>query len=417
MTRFALIAAVALIFDCSNTTQPNAAVIAESREKGTEPMDIYEAEERLWELAQKKDGEECLELLDQFPDLLGFDYGSGTLLHWAASKDLPEVIEYAISKGMAVNEVNDLDSTPLATAADRGVKDAVACLLKNGADPNIGLGEHGTAIVDAVISGHLEIVKILIDAGADIQTPYRARDNGESVNPLSFAEDYEHKEIVALLRKHGAVLPDQDGDPAPPRTFRDEVLDYAAKHIGPVERLALHENVLLGVVSVSVHIISPDKERKHRTLLTTGASEFPMRPPSGGETKECAELMIRLPEDWQVDPTSVKQEAKSIWPVHWLRMCSHAIHDDGLWLGDGLVIPTPRRIPDGWPFAGFLITPSGLPRIACDDGRQVTIYMIEPIHQAELDLANQRGIEVLIERLDAVNAREPHDENRQPVVN
>jgi hypothetical protein len=97
-------------------------------------------------------------------------------------------------------------------------------------------------------------------------------------------------------------------------------------------------------------------------------------------------------------------------------MCSHAIHDDGIWLGDGVVLQAPRRIPDDWCFAGFLITPSGLPKIACDDGRRVTIYTIEPIHQAELDLANQQGTKALIERLDAANARRPHDENRPSIV-
>jgi len=395
----------------------DAVATAKPREEGTQPMDVYDAQERLFKLAREKKAKERVRLVEQFPELLGFDYGNGTLLHWAASRTLPELIEYAISKGMDVNDVNDLDSTPLSIAADRVAKDAVACLLRNGADPNVGHGKHATAIVDAVIAGHLNIVKILIDHGADVNATYRASDNGESINPLSFAEDYGHKEIAALLREHGAVLPDRSGDPAPPRTFRDDVLEHAAGHIGPIERLALHENVLLGVVSVSVHIISPDKERKYRTLLTTGVSEFPMRPPSGDATNECAELMIRLPEDWQVDQASVRQDAKSIWPVHWLRMCSHAIHDDGLWLGDGLVIPAPRQVPDDWPFAGFLITPSGLPRIACEDGRQVTIYMIEPIHQAELDLAIQQGIKALIERLDAANARGPHDENRPSIAN
>jgi len=256
---------------------------------------------------------------------------------------------------------------------------------------------------------------MLIDGGADVNASYR-RESGETANPLSFAEDYGHKEIAALLREHGAVLPDRSGDPAPPRTFRDDVLEHAAKHIGPVERMALHENVLLGVISVSVHIISPDEGRRYRTLLTTGVSEFPMRPPSGGEANECAELMIRLPEDWLVDPASLKEDPKSIWPVHWLRMCSHAIHDDGIWLGDGVALPSPRKIPDDWPFAGFLMTPSSLPKIACEDGRQVTIYTIRPIHQAELDLVSQQGIKVLIERLDAANARGPHDENRPSVV-
>jgi hypothetical protein len=347
---------------------------------------------------------------------LGFDYGCGTLMHWAASKDVPELIEYAPAKGMDVNGVNDFDSTPLATAADRGSKEAVACLLKHAADPDIGLGKPATAIVDAVISGEEAIVKMLIDGGADVNATYR-RDSGETVNPLSFAEDYGHEAIADLLRRHGAVSPDRSRDPAPPRTFRNDVLEHAEKHIGPVERMALHETVLLGVVSVSGHIIPPDEDRGYRTLLTSGVSEFPMRSPSGDETQDCAELMIKLPEDWRVDPAGSKQDGKTLWPVHWLRMCSHAIHDDAIWLGDGAVLQAPRRVPNDWPFAGFLILPSGLPKLQCNDGRQLTIYTIEPIHQAELDVANQQGIEVLTRRLETANALGPYDENRPSIVN
>ena len=181
--------------------------------------------------------------------------------------------------------------------------------------------------------------------------------------------------------------------------------------------MALHETVLVSVVSVSVHVIEPENNRPYRTLLTTGVSEFPMHPPSGDQTQECAELMIRLPETWRVDPASIKDDAKSIWPVHWLRMCSHAMHDNGIWLGDGIVLQAPRRIPDDWRFTGFLIVPSGLPKIVCEDGRQVTVYTIQPIHQAEFDLASQQGIKALVERLDAANARGPHDENRLSVAN
>ena len=192
----------------------NAATTATRHEEGTESADIIEAEERLYELARQKKAKECLELIEEFPDLCARYFGNGTFLHWVASRDLPELIEYAIAKGMNVNDVNDFDSTPLSVAADRDARAATACLLKNGADPDVGHGKHATAIVDAIIPGHLEIVEMLIDGGADVNASYR-RESGETVNPLSFAEDYGHKEIAALLRKHGAVLPDRSGDPRP----------------------------------------------------------------------------------------------------------------------------------------------------------------------------------------------------------
>ena len=174
MTRFALIAAVVVILGCNNSAQ-----------SPVPQAEIDEAEERLYELADQKKAGECLELVEEFPDLLDRAFVKGSFLHWVASKDLPELIEYAISIGMDVNAVNDFSSTPLSIAADYGASDSVACLLRNGADPNIGLGNHATAIVDAVISGHLNIVKTLIDHGADVNATYRASGPHDENRPSS----------------------------------------------------------------------------------------------------------------------------------------------------------------------------------------------------------------------------------------
>ncbi len=73
-------------------------------------------------------------------------------------------------------------------------------LLQAKADPNITNERGETALFNAVANAPLEEVKVLIDAGADVN---KKDDNGYS--PLQFASNLFKTEVVDLLKQHGAV--------------------------------------------------------------------------------------------------------------------------------------------------------------------------------------------------------------------
>jgi peptide-methionine (S)-S-oxide reductase len=88
----------------------------------------------------------------------------------------------------------------LAGAALHGRAEAVAELLRQGADPGAfnppGLHAHATPLHNAVDSGDLATVRALVEGGAPLGTPDRLFDG----TPLGWADYLERPEIASYLR-------------------------------------------------------------------------------------------------------------------------------------------------------------------------------------------------------------------------
>jgi ankyrin repeat protein len=106
---------------------------------------------------------------------------------------------------------------PLRNAAGGGYMEIVKLLLQNGADPNKpepGMAPWGSALHNAISRQHWEIVKLLIDHGANVNGHVES-----SGNCLWMAKHVgAPQEIIDLLIAHGARLSLElityDGDPA-----------------------------------------------------------------------------------------------------------------------------------------------------------------------------------------------------------
>ena len=96
--------------------------------------------------------------------LLGF---TGTPLHLASAGGHLAVVERLIASGAEVDAFSTFGSTPLALAAQRGHFDVAVSLLAAGASVNASGGPYRPPpLVGAVRFGRLELVRLLIDAGA-----------------------------------------------------------------------------------------------------------------------------------------------------------------------------------------------------------------------------------------------------------
>ena len=130
------------------------------------------------------------------------------------SGDIKKVREL-IKKGVNVNEKSDfIQDTALLIASHKGYFDIVKLLIENGADVNLN-----TPIRDAIMNGHYDIVKLLIENKAEYSNNlfkisyidnYANRFVTESLTSLEIASRYEHRDIAKLLINNNADYKNND---------------------------------------------------------------------------------------------------------------------------------------------------------------------------------------------------------------
>eukprot|EP00919_Chromeraceae_sp_WS-2016_P008101 GHVR01019171.1.p1 GENE.GHVR01019171.1~~GHVR01019171.1.p1 ORF type:complete len:418 (+),score=38.73 GHVR01019171.1:124-1377(+) len=119
--------------------------------------------------------------------------GSRNLLHIAIPSQNVEVVKFLVEKGVKVNHPDMYGDTPLQLACLYENCDIVKLLAKRGANCRDPVG-----LSAAVIGGNLQIVKWLVEGGADVKHVY---ENGETV--LNMAVREHHFELVKFLLEKG----------------------------------------------------------------------------------------------------------------------------------------------------------------------------------------------------------------------
>ncbi|MHB2015539.1 MAG: ankyrin repeat domain-containing protein [Candidatus Xenobia bacterium] len=112
-----------------------------------------------------------------------------------------EVVSRIIEKGGDVNVRSKDQSTPLMQAAQSSRNnDAIELLLKHGAQIDAVDAEHRTPLMTAITWGNAPSAILFIERGADVNLP-----DAYGNTPLHVAKLLpEMKDVVALLRRHGA---------------------------------------------------------------------------------------------------------------------------------------------------------------------------------------------------------------------
>lgn len=130
--------------------------------------------------------------------------GNGqTPLHLAVESNFLDVARLLLNRGARVDGKDIRDRTPLYFAIGLEHTEMVALLVQFKADIHAPAGKLGCSFLNrAVNSGNLEIVKLLIENGADIND--RRGIYGESETAMHMAVEDEKKEILEYLLEKGA---------------------------------------------------------------------------------------------------------------------------------------------------------------------------------------------------------------------
>ena len=129
-------------------------------------------------------------------------------IHFATEMGYTSVIEKVL-KVNGYNQVHSKDDqnqfTPLFLASTRGHTEIVKMLLQSGAEVNCQEVWGFTPLHGASKSGHFEVAKLLIENGANVSSLTK-----EKWTPLHLATNNGHVEVAELLLQNGANANHQD---------------------------------------------------------------------------------------------------------------------------------------------------------------------------------------------------------------
>ena len=121
-------------------------------------------------------------------------------IHTAAGAgDLEKVIGL-LHAGADVESGDGVGDTPLSVASAAGHAEVVKALIEHGANVNAAEeSEFYTALMAASVNGHVEIVRLLLNHGAEVDA-----EDDYNATALTRAAEHGYADVVRLLLEHGA---------------------------------------------------------------------------------------------------------------------------------------------------------------------------------------------------------------------
>lgn len=125
--------------------------------------------------------------------------GTSALL-WAAHQSSPDLVRLLVKAGADVNAANGFGVTPLLEAARYGDADTIRALLDGGADLATAVREGETPLMAAARAGSAAAVQLFIERGADVNAVEALQEQ----TALMWAAAEGHLDVVDVLLDNGA---------------------------------------------------------------------------------------------------------------------------------------------------------------------------------------------------------------------
>jgi hypothetical protein len=266
--------------------------------------------------------------------------------------------------------------------------------VDHGALVNIDWQGHQTcfALFRAARQGHVDIVKLLIERGANTDFVW----NGHNV--VMEASTYGAGDVVDYLNSIGIA---DLRDITPP--------DFPGSHERIIEivtglrgELIEWKHEIAGDPAVTIHASGPGEEWDAVTLFTTGLSDIILKLPDGQPVS--IELSLSLPSDWPLDEQSLQDPAWN-WPIVWMDRIARQTRQSQTWPDrfEALFMngepPTP--LATGTDLCGWVCLQSQRGNHQMPDYRYIDIYGMFPMYAEERALIANEGGQALVQRFQA----------------
>ena len=160
------------------------------------------------------DSFDAIAVLKRGLDVNSVDRNGDTLLIQGVRRNMPEFIDYLVKRRARLNLRNKNGESALSIASFTGQLPLVKLLVEAGADVNL----YGWPPLSyAAYNGHLAVADYLIKRGAEVNA--KAANGGTA---LFFAARFGHEAVVELLLKNGA-------DPTVTDEYGETAIDWALK--------------------------------------------------------------------------------------------------------------------------------------------------------------------------------------------
>lgn len=171
------------------------------------------------------------------------------------------------------------------------------------------------------------------------------------------------------------------------------------------EVYVLHEETSETVHS-DIFVIKPEESegRDYYILLTSGMSALPMDTHEGYRDCRYGELMMLLPNDWNMNHQDFENE-ENWWPMRLLIGMTKYPHEENTWLGHGHTYGNQdeKSFSTNARFSAAILVesitvPESFLKIKRNFGRDIYVYSVIPIYQEELEYKLLNGTDALLNK-------------------
>ncbi len=162
-------------------------------------MDNKQLINEMLDAIEDGDVERVMVLLNSDVDKLNLITPFGTWLHIAASEGQLDIVKKLIDLGVDINKRGGTyDGGAINSAASEGYIEIVKYLLSNGAEFDVSEPTRNP-LFGAIMSGNINIVKVLIDNGINTKIKYTG-ENMTNMDAYAFAIERGQKDIAELIK-------------------------------------------------------------------------------------------------------------------------------------------------------------------------------------------------------------------------